>query len=133
MNIIVGDRCRPKYFGARKLSVSLNEKRLVQFYWQESYAVYYSACLLKGLFYIQNSGQLTWITVVGNRVTIFPKIEQVYSSLSCLSISYKGETKLLKFSMFVLYQIPAPPINPPYPPIMSSFGDINEAWLPAHS
>ena len=38
MSIIVGDKCMPKYFKARKLSVILNEKRLVQFFWQKSYS-----------------------------------------------------------------------------------------------
>ena len=33
MSIIVGDRCRPKYFGARKLLLKLGEKREVQFAW----------------------------------------------------------------------------------------------------
>ena len=36
MLLIVGDKCMPKYFGARKLAVQLGEKREVQFYWQES-------------------------------------------------------------------------------------------------
>jgi len=36
MSIIIGDRCKPKYFGARKLAVQLGEKRRVRFYWQES-------------------------------------------------------------------------------------------------
>ena len=69
----------------------------------------------------------------GNRATIFPDIQNVYSSLSCLSMSYRGETKLLKFYMFVLYQIPAFPNSPPHPPITSSFGDIEETWLAASS
>ena len=29
MSIIVGDRCRPRYFGARKLSLRLGEEREV--------------------------------------------------------------------------------------------------------
>ena len=103
MSLIVGDACRPKYFGARKLSVKLGEKREVQFYWQESYADYYTTCLSKGIFYLLNSGNLHWVVVGGNRAILFPGIENVYSSLSCLSISYRGQTKLLKFSIFVLY------------------------------
>jgi len=33
MSIIVGERCRPKYFGARKLSLRLGDKREIQFAW----------------------------------------------------------------------------------------------------
>jgi hypothetical protein len=46
---------------------------------------------------------------------------------------YRGETKLLKFSVFVLYEILAPPARPPYPIITSTFGDIEEAFVPASS
>jgi len=133
MSLIVGDVCRPKFFGARKLSVRLGAKQQVQFYWQESYADYYSVCLSNGLFYLHNSGQLNWVFVGGNMVTLFPDIEHVYSSLSYLSISYRGETKLLQLSIFVLYKIPAPTSHTLYPPITSSFGDIDEAWLSATS
>jgi hypothetical protein len=45
MSIIVGDKCKPKYLGARKLSLRLGEKREVQFDWQVSDADHYSACL----------------------------------------------------------------------------------------
>jgi hypothetical protein len=131
MSLIVGDRCRPRYFGARKLSVRLGEKQEVQFYWQETYADYFSACLSNGLFYIHNSGKLNWIVMGENRATIFPLIENVYSSKSYLSISYKGETKLLNLSVFVLYQIP--PTSSLVTPIATSFGDIEEIWLPASS
>ena len=111
----------------------LGEELQVQFYWQESYTDYYDTCLSKGLFYIQNSGQLTWVLVGEKRATIFPGIENVYPSLSCLSMSYLGETKLLKFDITVLYKIPGPPNSPPYPPITSIFGDIEEIWLSASS
>ena len=37
LSLIVGDKCRPKYFGARKLSVKLGEKKVVIFYWQKDY------------------------------------------------------------------------------------------------
>ena len=109
MSLIVGDRCRPKYIGARKLKVQLGKKRQVLFYWQESFTEYYSMCLSRGLFYLQNSGKLDWVVVGRKGVTIFPGFENVYSSLSYLSMSYRGETKLLMFSVFVLYQVPAPP------------------------
>ena len=133
MSLIIGDRCRPKLFGARKLSVTLGEKRQVQFYWQESYTEYYSACLSKGLFYIQNSGKFNWIVVGRNGAILFPLIENVYSSFSYLSISYIHETKLLKFSIFVVYRIPAPPTSSPYPLIKSIFGDIEEVWVTKNS
>jgi hypothetical protein len=36
MSIIVGDKCRPKYFGSRKLILRLGEEREVRFDWQTS-------------------------------------------------------------------------------------------------
>jgi len=33
MSIIAGDKCRPKFFGARKLSVRPGENRTVTFFW----------------------------------------------------------------------------------------------------
>ena len=55
LSIIVGDECRPKYFGTRKLSVRMGEERQVQFYWQEDFQTYYAKCRSEGHFYIQNS------------------------------------------------------------------------------
>ena len=130
----MGDRCRPKYFGARKLSMRLGEKREVQFCWQASYAKYYSACLTKGFFYISNSARLKWVDVAGNEAAIFPATEDVYPSASYLSLTYGGETLLLPLAPFILYPIPTPPTNPPYPLITSKFSNIfDEAWLPANS
>jgi len=74
MSIIVGDRCRPKYFGSRKLSLRLGEKREVQFDWQASDADHYTKCRLNGLFHVQNSGKLEWVTVSGNKAALFPLI-----------------------------------------------------------
>ena len=31
--LIIGDECRPKYFGARLITVRLGEKRELTFYW----------------------------------------------------------------------------------------------------
>ena len=36
LSIIVGAVCRPKYFGARKLSVRLGENQEFVFFWQNS-------------------------------------------------------------------------------------------------
>ena len=74
LSLIVGDRCRPKYLGARKLNVRLGERREVKFYWQESYAEYFSACLSKGFFYIQNMELLDWVDIGNNKglAVIFP-------------------------------------------------------------
>ena len=33
LSVIMGDRCRPKYFGARKLAVKYGENRTVTFFW----------------------------------------------------------------------------------------------------
>ena len=111
MSIIVGDRCMPKYFGARKLSLQLGEKREVQFdWWQASDADHYSACLSTGLFHVINSGKLGWVTVTGNKAVLFPALQDVYPSTSYLSLHYRGETLLLELSVFRLYSIPTPTI-----------------------
>ena len=49
MSLIVGNKCRPKYFGARTLSVRLGKERKLKCYWQNSYSEYFSTCLSKGL------------------------------------------------------------------------------------
>jgi hypothetical protein len=110
MSIIVGDRCKPKYFGARKLSLRLGEKRLVKFDWQASDADFYSTCLSHGLFYVQNSGKLGWLTVTGSKAVLFPPIQNVYPDVSYLTLHYGGETDLLELSIFRLYSIPIPSI-----------------------
>ena len=61
LTLIVGDRCRPKYFGARKLFLRLGERREVKFFWQISDAEYFTTCLSKGFFYLYNPEQLKWV------------------------------------------------------------------------
>ena len=56
LSIIVGDSCRPKYFGAHKMPLAFAEEKEIKFYWQQSYALYFSECISKGFFYIQNPG-----------------------------------------------------------------------------
>jgi len=132
-SIIVGDGCRPKYFGARKLTMQLGEKREVEFDWQASEADYFLTCLSQGLFHVQNSGKLRWVAVTGNKATFFPAIQNVYPSTSYLSLHYEGETFLLELSLFILYNIPAPLLVDPYPLITSKFADVEEYWLPYNS
>jgi hypothetical protein len=133
MSLIVGDKCVPKYFGARKLAMQLGEKRHVQFYWQESEEEYHSTCLSIGLFFIQNPEQLDWVDVVGKEAALSPGFSEVYSSLAYLSISYRTENLILNLSPFRLYSIPFAPGAPRYPSITSKFADISEAWLSAIS
>jgi len=111
MSIIVGDKCKPKYLGARQLSLRLGEKREVQFDWQASDADHYSVCLSYGLFHVQNSGKLGWVAVTGNKATFFPAIQDVYPSDTYISLHYESETLLLKLSVFRLYSLPTEPIE----------------------
>ena len=133
ISLIVGDKCRPKFFGARKLAVQLGEKRQVKFYWQESYEEYHFICQSIGLFFIQNPEKLDWIYVVGKEADLFPGFSELFSSLSYLSMSYQTQTFILSLSPFRLYPIPFPPNAPQYPIITSKFADISEAWLFAQS
>ena len=63
LSFIVGDGCRPKYFGARKLAVRLGEKRRVLFYWQLSLEEYVTVCRPNGFFYITDPEQLYWVEI----------------------------------------------------------------------
>jgi len=74
MHLIMGDSCRPKYFGVRKLTVNMGEELKIKFYWHESYPKWLSECLSKGLFYVQNPEQFSWIDIVNKKAVIFPKI-----------------------------------------------------------
>jgi hypothetical protein len=105
VTILVGDKCRPKYFGAKKLSIVLGKERGMVFYWQTSYEDYLSTCLKKGLFYIQNYGELNWIHIYTNKVSalINPSPQNLYSSDSYLSINYRHFVKAVKLSIFLLY------------------------------
>jgi hypothetical protein len=101
----------------------------VHFNWQSSEDDHYSACLSHGLFHVQNSGKLGWVAVTGSIATFTPAIQDVYPSASYLSLHYGGETLLLKISPYILYEIPAPRINPDYPLIKTIFADVEEGWL----
>ena len=81
VSLIVGDKCRPKYFGARKLTVLLGEKRKVKFYWQELPKDYFSECLSKGFLYLMDNEQLKYVEISKNRniAEIFPSTENIYS------------------------------------------------------
>jgi len=101
----VGDVCQPKYFGARRLSMRLGEERELTFYWQKSDALYFSTCMIKGLFFIYDPEQLDWVKVGVKQYTakINPGRQKLYSSTSYLSINYRDTTKVLKLSVFLLY------------------------------
>ena len=131
----MGDKCRPKYFGARKLYVNLGEKKEVKFYWQEDHTKYFSECLTNGLFYVQNNAQLNWVHIARSKTTasLNPSPEHLYSSVSYLTMAYKGVTKLLEISIYKLYSIPTPPLSSQYPLISSDFTTLSDVWLPATS
>ena len=44
LGFIVGDVCSPKYLLARTLNLILGEKRVLKFYWQDSYQDYFKIC-----------------------------------------------------------------------------------------
>ena len=92
LSLIVGDECRPKYFGAQKLSVRLGEKREVLFYWQESPEEYVSACRPSGFFYVTNPEQLEWVGIGSNSAIIYPRTRNIFSTISYLSMDYKHKT-----------------------------------------
>ena len=73
------------------------------------------------------------MTVIFNKATIFPATEDVYPSVTYLTLHYGKKTLLLKVSPFILYPMPTPPNSPLYPLITSIFGEIEEVWLLASS
>ena len=135
ISIIVGDRCRPKYFGARKLSLQVGEKRQVQLYWQTTHIDYISKCLSKGLSYIQNPELLEWVSITRNKITaIFdPIAANIYAQNSFLRITYGGETKELKLQMFLLYNRPTPATHGDYRLITANFTTLSDAWVSSRS
>ena len=48
-------------------------------------------------------------------------------------MTYGSDTKILKISLFLLYNIPEPAINPNYPLITSNFSANSDEWLSAQS
>ena len=130
----MGNKCRPKYFGARKLSVRLDKTRELKCYWQKSYSEYFSNCISKGLVDVSDPLQLDWVDLGTNKATaaISPSTQNIYSQVSYINITYKSATKALKFSIFSLYNIPTP-IDSEYPLITSNFTDLSEAWLASKS
>ena len=102
---IVGDPCRPKYYGVQTLSVRLGETRLVVFYWQTSFAEYFSVCLTKGFFYLKDPEALAWLDIGVNKATaaFYLSPRYLYSSDSYLEIDYKHIATILKFQIFYLY------------------------------
>jgi len=135
LTLIIGDECRPKYFGAWKLTLRIGETRELQFFWQESYTEYITTCFAKGLFYIQNFEKLDWIDVLKNKVAavVNPSPNNIYSSIVYLTMTYKGATKILKFSTFLLYSIPEPAITTNFPLITSNFTTPLDHWITANS
>lgn len=105
----------------------------MQFYWQESYAIYYSTCLSKGVFYISNYEQLDFVDLARKKATILPEMKNLYSFISYLRMDYGGQTKILNFSIFILYAIPTPDIIGQKSLIMSKFSDVSDTWLLADS
>ena len=106
LSLIVGDECRPKYFGAHKLSVKLGEERLVLFYWQESLEEYVFACRPNGFFYIKDPEQLDWVELFSYSATLYPRTQNIFSTISYVSLHYKHKIKVLFFEIFRLYNIP---------------------------
>ena len=54
LGFIVGDVCSPKYLLAQILNLILGEKRVLKFYWQDSYQDYFKICVRKGLIAVSN-------------------------------------------------------------------------------
>ena len=71
--------------------------------------------------------------MTGNKAALFPAIEDVYPTISYLSLHYRGETLLLELSLFILYTIPAFTTETQQNLITSKFSDVEERWLPSNS
>ena len=113
LTLIVGEKCRPKYFGARRLFLRLGEKREVKFYWQESDVEYFFACLSKGFFYVYDPEKHSWVNIFRKvSAVISTSMENIYSSNDYISITYRTYNKVLKFSIFILYSLPDPVFSP---------------------
>ena len=113
--------------------VQLDVKREVKVYWQPSLPEYFSECLTTGFTYVQNNGQLKWVSLLRNEAsaTIHPSSSTIFSSASYLSLSFGGETKLLKLEIYFIYSAPTP--LPALIIIISDFTAISDVFLSANS
>ena len=88
------------------------------------------------MFHIQNFGKLNWIDVKSQKTsaTIFPGIYYVFEPLSnAIVMSYRNEIKVLEISVFLLYKIPDPVVNPTFPIPISTNYRISDIWVPSRS
>ena len=66
--------------------------------------------------------------------TIFPGIYYVFEPLSnAIVMSYRNEIKVLEISVFLLYRIPDPVVNPTFPIPISTNYRISDVWVPSRS
>jgi hypothetical protein len=83
---------------------------------------------------VQNNGQLKWVSLIRNEAasaTIHPSSSTIFSSASYLSLSFGGETKLLKVEIYFIYSAPTP--LPALIIIISDFTAISDEYLSANS
>jgi len=82
---------------------------------------------------VQNNGLLKWVylTRKGASASIHPSSSTIFSSASYLSLSFGGETKLLKLTIPFIYSVPTPPLKLII--IKNDFTTISDTWISANS
>ena len=66
--------------------------------------------------------------------TIFPGIYYVFEPLSnAIVMSYRNEIKVLEITVFLLFKIPDPVVNPAFPIPISTNYRISDVWVPSRS
>ena len=94
-SVLVGDECRPKYMGARRLILEVSRKDEVNFFWQQSYYNYLQKCAKHGTFSITDPVQLAWISIAQNTAVLEPRVDRILTGRASIAIDYRLSTRNL--------------------------------------
>ena len=102
----MGNKCRPKYFGSRRLIFAPGRKDELNFFWQKTYYDYLAVCAKKGTFAITDQAQLAWINLKENTAVLDPHIDRILTSRAVIEINYKSNIRSLPLSVKWFFDVP---------------------------
>ena len=79
---VIGNECRPKYFGSQTISLREGAKIHITFFWQDSYDTFFQLCNSEGYGAVSNPQVIDWVTVLLNLVEVEVQTltENIYST-----------------------------------------------------
>ena len=104
---MIGDECRPKYFGSQIISVREGIKKLLTFFWQDSFEAYFEICGSIGYATVSNPQAIDWARVQLNLMQVLVELRSndIYSTSQLIQIKYRGQTDSLTLQVFSFYSI----------------------------